>query len=53
MHLLKKFLTSEDGVGLDVANMVTVPVGPSGTVCLYANRTTHLVVDVAGWYGTA
>ena len=40
-------------VGLDVANMVTVPVGPSGTVCLYANRTTHLVVDVAGWYGTA
>jgi hypothetical protein len=38
--------------GYDVANMVTVPVGADGTVCLYANRTTHLVVDLAGWYGT-
>ena len=39
-------------LGLDVANMVTVPVGPSGTVCLYVNRTVHLVVDVSGWYGS-
>lgn len=39
-------------VGLDVANMVTVPVGASGAVCLYSHRTSHLVVDVAGWYGT-
>lgn len=38
--------------GYDVANMVTVPVGADGQVCLYANRTTHLVVDLAGWYGT-
>lgn len=38
--------------GLDVANMVTVPVGADGAVCFYANRTTHLVVDLAGWYGT-
>lgn len=39
-------------VGLDVANMVTVPVGPSGAVCLYSHVTSHVVVDVAGWYGT-
>ncbi len=38
--------------GLDVANMVTVPVGPSGTVCLYSHRNAHVVVDLAGWYGT-
>jgi SpoIID/LytB domain protein len=38
-------------VGFDVANLVTVPVDGSGSVCLYVNRTVDLVVDVSGWYG--
>lgn len=36
--------------GIDVANTTTVAVGPSGAVCLYANVTTDLVVDITGVY---
>ena len=24
---------------------------PGGTLCLTANTTTHLIADIAGWYG--
>ena len=39
--------------GLDVANLATVPVRATGAICLYTNRTTDLIVDVEGWFGTA
>ncbi len=32
------------------ANQVIVPVAPDGSVRLYNISTTHLIVDVAGWY---
>ncbi|HEX3622442.1 MAG TPA: right-handed parallel beta-helix repeat-containing protein [Acidimicrobiales bacterium] len=35
-----------------VANLVTVKVGVGGVVDLYASAATHLVADVAGWYGS-
>ena len=38
-------------VGSDVANLVTVPVGANGDICIYALRDTDVVVDVTGWYG--
>ena len=34
----------------DVANLVTVPLGADGQLCVFANRSTHVVVDAAGWY---
>jgi hypothetical protein len=35
--------------GQSVANMAIVPASTAG-VSAYANRTTHLVVDVTGWF---
>ena len=34
----------------DVANLVTVPVGVGGKICVFSNQTTHIVVDLAAWY---
>jgi hypothetical protein len=40
--------------GATVPNLVTVAVGTGGQVTLYNHSgAVHLVVDVAGWYGTA
>ena len=36
--------------GQVVANLATVPVSGSGTVCLYTWAATHLVVDVSGYF---
>ncbi len=36
------------GLGGTVPNAVISKVGTGGTVCLYAQRTTHLIVDVNG-----
>jgi len=33
-----------------VPNLVTVDVGISGTVCFFAQTTTHLLADLAGYY---
>ncbi len=33
-----------------IANQVIVPVGADGSVRLFTQAGTHLVVDVAGWY---
>ncbi|MGZ4765117.1 MAG: hypothetical protein ACXVH5_04760 [Ilumatobacteraceae bacterium] len=33
-----------------VPNLVTVKLSASGTVCLFAQHTTHLVADVAGYF---
>ena len=38
--------------GQNVANLVTVPVAANGTICLTSNARTHLLADVAGWFGT-
>ena len=38
------------GAGATVANTVIVPVGADGTVALYAQKATHLVADVVGWF---
>jgi len=32
------------------ANLATVPLSATGTLCLTANTTTHLIADIAGWY---
>jgi len=40
-------------LGQTVPNLVTVKVGAGGKVSLYNNTgSTHVVADVAGWYGT-
>jgi hypothetical protein len=36
--------------GQTVPNLVTVRLSASGTLCLFASATTHLVADVAAWY---
>jgi hypothetical protein len=36
--------------GQTVPNLVTVRLSASGTLCLFASATTHLVTDVAAWY---
>ena len=38
-------------VGQNIANLVIVPLGSGGSVSLYAQGATHLVADVAGWFG--
>ncbi len=35
--------------GQTIANQVVVPVGADGRVSLFAQRSTHLVVDIAAW----
>ncbi len=36
--------------GVTRANSVVAPIGADGTVCVYVNRASHIVVDVAGWF---
>lgn len=36
-----------------VANGVIAPVSVNGEVCLYSSRATDVVVDLAGWFGSA
>jgi hypothetical protein len=36
--------------GQTVPNLVTVPLGASGTVCFSSPSTTHLLADIAGWF---
>jgi hypothetical protein len=39
-----------DGAGQTIANLVTVPVAPGGTVDVYTLMTTDLIADVQGYY---
>ncbi|MEO8267334.1 MAG: hypothetical protein ABI706_17680 [Ilumatobacteraceae bacterium] len=39
--------------GQTVANAVLAPVSTSGSICLYANLATDVVVDINGWIGHA
>jgi len=36
--------------GETVPNLVTVQLSASGEVCLFAQRTVHLLADVAGFF---
>ena len=38
--------------GQIVPNLVTAAVGPDGRLALFASTTTHLIVDVMGWFPT-
>lgn len=38
--------------GEAAANLVTAKLSQDGTVCAAASSETHLIVDVAAWYGT-
>ena len=33
-----------------VANSVIAPIGASGKVCFYTNQSSHLLVDISGWF---
>jgi hypothetical protein len=39
--------------GATVANAVIAPVSASGTICLFSNVPTHVIVDINGWIGAA
>ena len=39
--------------GATVANAVIAPVSASGTICLYSNVPTDVIVDINGWIGAA
>jgi len=39
--------------GQDVPNLVSVKVGEGGQVCFVSQRTTHVIADVAGWFGAS
>ncbi len=39
--------------GTTVANAVLAPVSPTGTICLYSNVPTDVVVDINGWIANA
>ncbi len=36
--------------GATAANLATVRLSASGTLCLATNASTHLIADIAGWY---
>jgi hypothetical protein len=38
------------GAGATVPNLAIVPVGAGGSISLYTDAGTHLLVDVAGWF---
>ena len=39
--------------GQNIPNAVIVPLGAGGQISLYAQSGTHLIADVAGWFGDA
>jgi hypothetical protein len=36
--------------GATAANLATVRLSASGTLCLTTSASTHLIADIAGWY---
>ena len=38
------------GTGTTIPNSVIAQVGASGEVCIYTSNTTHIVVDVNGYF---
>jgi len=39
--------------GQTVANAVITPLSPTGTICIYSQNLTDVVVDVNGWFSDA
>jgi hypothetical protein len=39
--------------GQNIANLVVVPIGAGGSISIYTQSGTHLVADIAGWFGDA
>jgi Cysteine-rich secretory protein family len=39
--------------GQTIPNLATVAFGPGQTVCLFANKATHLIIDLAGYFAPA
>jgi hypothetical protein len=39
-----------DSAGQTIANLVTVPIGPNGTVDIFSQPATDLIADVQGYY---
>ncbi|MEO6627858.1 MAG: hypothetical protein ABIP03_04750, partial [Aquihabitans sp.] len=39
--------------GSPIANLANIAVSAAGTVCVYTDQPTHLIIDVVGWTGTA
>ncbi len=37
--------------GQTIANLVSTKLSPTGTVCFFAAKGTHILADVAGYYG--
>ena len=37
--------------GQTVPNLVTVPLAADGTICISTSAATHVLADIAGWYG--
>ena len=38
------------GVDQPIANLAVVPVDPDGRFCIFSQQSTHLIVDVEGWF---
>jgi hypothetical protein len=38
--------------GSDVPNLVVAKLGTDGSINIFSERTTHVIVDVFGWFGT-
>ena len=38
--------------GATVANAVIAPVSGAGTICVYSQQLTDVIVDINGWIGT-
>lgn len=38
------------GAGQTVANAVTVKMSGTGNICFFSSATTHVIVDLMGWY---
>ena len=40
------------GSGETVANAVLAPVSANGTICLYSQTPTDIIVDINGWFAS-
>jgi hypothetical protein len=38
--------------GTDVPNLVVVKLGADGSINIFSERATHVIVDIFGWFGT-
>ncbi len=51
--LLEEVSSLNFGAGATVANAVIAPVSAAGTICLYSNVLTDVIVDINGWIAAA